>query len=79
MARNVIHIRRLWIEHERANRLNMSEQTEAYRSKALECLHAAQGATDAQVKLMYLDLAGKWRDLADQTDVLDRQRRTASN
>jgi hypothetical protein len=59
--------------------LNMTEQAEAYRKKALECLHAAQGAADSQVKLMYLDLAGKWRDLADQSDVLERQRRLAKN
>lgn len=53
----------------------MTGQSEAYRSKALECLHAAQNAADAQVKLMYLDLAGKWRDLADQSDSLERERR----
>jgi ribosomal protein S15P/S13E len=52
----------------------MESRTERFRAKSLECLHAAQHATDHQAKASLLELAERWRELADQVEHLDRER-----
>ena len=52
----------------------MSERADACRRQAAECERAAIIATDLPVRLMYLDLARQWREMAEQTIDLEQQR-----
>ena len=42
--------------------------TLGYREKALDCEISAGFARDEDARLMFIELAGQWRDLADQTE-----------
>jgi hypothetical protein len=50
----------------------MNEQIEAGRRRALECERAAMLARDIPGHLMYLELAHRWRDMAEQIEALER-------
>ena len=52
----------------------MSERAEACRKKALQCEHAAIRTTDTGARLMYLDMARQWREMAEQAEELERRR-----
>jgi hypothetical protein len=52
----------------------MESRAQQFRAKALQCLHAAQSATDLQAKASFLELAQRWRELAEQVEILDRER-----
>jgi hypothetical protein len=52
----------------------MESRAERFWAKALQCLHAAQGASDHQAKASFLELAQRWRELAEQVESLDRER-----
>jgi len=54
----------------------MSSRAEACRKKALECERAAQVASNPSASRVYLDLATRWRKMADEAEAL--QRRLAS-
>jgi hypothetical protein len=47
---------------------HMISKADTCRRKARECVQMAQGATDADVRLMYLDIARRWRELARSFD-----------
>ena len=51
----------------------MSERTEACRKKALQCEHGAIVATDMGARLMYLDMARQWREMAEQAEDLEQR------
>jgi hypothetical protein len=51
----------------------MSERVDECRRKVLECRHYAASATDLGVRLMYLDLARQWQEIAAQFELLDSQ------
>ena len=53
----------------------MSERAEACRKKALQCEHAAIMAADTDARLMYLDIARQWREMAEQAEELEQRRR----
>jgi hypothetical protein len=50
----------------------MGLRADQYREKAAECDAAAATAPDPKIKLVYDDLAKRWRDLARQVDTLER-------
>jgi len=52
----------------------MDSRAQDFRAKSLECLHAAQRATDSAAKASLLELAERWRELADHVDALERER-----
>jgi hypothetical protein len=51
----------------------MDTRTEACRKKAMECERMAMASSDASLRLMYLDLAKLWREMADQVEYFDRR------
>jgi hypothetical protein len=51
----------------------MQTRAEHFRAKSLECLHAAQRATDQTARASFLELAERWRELAEQVEGVDRQ------
>jgi len=53
----------------------MSDQAKAYRQKAEHCERAGSLATTLDARLMYADLAQRWRELAEQIELLEQQRR----
>jgi hypothetical protein len=52
----------------------MSLRAERYRRRAAECEQAAEKPMNPETKTVYLDLAHQWRDLARQTEKLERER-----
>jgi hypothetical protein len=54
----------------------MNERAQAYLRKAAECDQAALRVHDEKTRLIYLDLANGWRDMAEQAEALERQRGT---
>ena len=49
-------------------------RAEAYLAKAAECERAAVLASEQNIRATYWDLAKQWRELAVQTEELDRKR-----
>jgi hypothetical protein len=52
----------------------MTERAERYMKLAAECEEAARKTQDTATKVLYLDLADRWRDLARQAEGIDRDR-----
>lgn len=52
----------------------MESRSERFRAKSLECLQAAQRASDQAAKASFLELAERWRELADHVESLERER-----
>jgi hypothetical protein len=52
----------------------MNEQAQACLRKAEECEHSARQTMDDSARLLYLDLANRWRTLAAHVETMDRQR-----
>lgn len=52
----------------------MTERTDKYRRKAVECEKAAQIAVDNAVRNIYLDLAHQWQELAWRIEMLEWER-----
>jgi hypothetical protein len=52
----------------------MGEQAEVCWKEAAECWRLAWAATDSGVRLMYFELADRWRDAAESAEALDRKR-----
>jgi hypothetical protein len=52
----------------------MTERAERYMKRAAECEEAARKTQDTATKVLYLDLADRWRDLARQAEGIDRDR-----
>jgi hypothetical protein len=52
----------------------MTERAERYMKRAAECEEAARTTQDTATKVLYLDLADRWRDLARQAEGIDRDR-----
>jgi hypothetical protein len=55
---------------------SMDSRSERYRECAAECERMASGVSDPAIKALYLDLAKQWRAMAEQADMLDRERPT---
>jgi hypothetical protein len=51
----------------------MNDRVKTCRRKASDCLRAATLATGKDTRLMYLDLAQQWRQLAEQVKELERR------
>ena len=54
----------------------MDSRSQRYRECAVECERMASGVSDPAIKALYLDLAKQWRAMAEQADMLDRERPT---
>jgi hypothetical protein len=52
--------------------MNMNYRASACRKKALQCERAAEIATDADARRVYLDVARQWWDRAQHTEELER-------
>jgi hypothetical protein len=52
----------------------MSERAERYRENASECERMAHGVSDPSIKAIYTDLAQQWWKMAEQVEILDRER-----
>jgi hypothetical protein len=52
----------------------METRSERFRAKSLECSHAAQRTRDQATKTSFLELAERWRELADHVESLERER-----
>jgi len=52
----------------------MSQRAERYSEKAAQCEEAAQRVKDPETRVLYLDLAHQWRQLARQAAAPDRKR-----
>jgi hypothetical protein len=52
----------------------MDSRAQRYRECAVECERMASGVSDPSIKALYLDLAKQWRAMAEQADILDRER-----
>jgi predicted nuclease with TOPRIM domain len=52
----------------RGGQSEMTERTEQFRRKALECEQQADAAPDERLADEYLTLAKQWRELADQVE-----------
>jgi len=50
-------------------------KSEEYRAHAQECEAKAGSATDPHTKEQYLDMAGRWREMAEQVDRSARWKR----
>jgi hypothetical protein len=46
----------------------VTSKTEEYRAKARECEQLAKQARDSDIKEQFLDMAKKWRDMADHEE-----------
>jgi hypothetical protein len=57
----------------------MVSRTERYLAKAAQCESAATSAADRAMMALYLELARQWRQLANQVETLDRERRWSSS
>jgi hypothetical protein len=59
----------------------MSERAAACRAKAQHCERTGSLAVTLDARLMYADLAQQWRELAEQTELLEEQpnKKIASN
>jgi hypothetical protein len=55
---------------------NMNERAQACLQKAAECVQAALRVSDEKTRLMYLDLANGWRNMAEHAETLQRLRGT---
>ncbi len=53
----------------------MESRPELYRRRSLECLQAAQRVVDPKAKASFLELAERWRELAEQADDLEQEQR----
>jgi hypothetical protein len=56
----------------------MVSRTERYLAKAAQC-ESATSAADRAMMALYLELARQWRQLANQVETLDRERRWSSS
>jgi hypothetical protein len=52
--------------------IEMGEQAEKCRRKAVECESTALQSPDQETRLAYLELAHLWRQIAAQAETLDR-------
>jgi hypothetical protein len=57
----------------------MVSRTERYLAKAAQCESAATSAADRAMMALNLELARQWRQLANQVETLDRERRWSSS
>jgi len=57
----------------------MVSRPERYLAKAAQCESAATSAADRAMMALYLELARQWRQLANQVETLDRERRWSSS
>jgi hypothetical protein len=51
----------------------MNDRVETCRRKAADCTRAAILATDKDTRLMLLDLAKQWREMAEQAEELEKR------
>jgi hypothetical protein len=49
----------------------MGERADACRRRANDCEQAASRVKDPTVRTVYLDIAARWRRMAEQQDALD--------
>jgi len=51
----------------------MANRAEECRRKAEQCGYAAKVATDLSAQKAYLAMASRWRDMAEQTEAIERR------
>jgi len=51
----------------------MANRAEECRRKAEQCEYAAKVATDLSAQKAYLEMAHRWRDMAEQTEAIERR------
>ena len=49
----------------------MGERAEACRRRANDCEQAATRVKDPEVRMVYLEIAARWRRMAEQQEVID--------
>ena len=49
----------------------MGERADAYRRRANDCEQAASRVKDPDVRTVYLDMAARWRRMAEQQEAID--------
>jgi hypothetical protein len=49
----------------------MGERAEACRRRAIDCVQAASRVKDPGVRAAYLDMAARWRRMAEQQEAID--------
>lgn len=52
------------------------EKAEEYRARATECDYRAEAANDAMIRTDFRDMARQWRQMADQIEQLEFERRS---
>ena len=50
----------------------MATRAEEYRRRAQQCERAAKVATDLIARRSYVEMARRWRDMADKAEALER-------
>jgi hypothetical protein len=53
----------------------MSRRAEDCRKKAMECHHRAFACQDPTHRVIYLDLVYQWRQIAEEFEAIDKERR----
>jgi hypothetical protein len=49
----------------------MSERVDAFRRRAEQCEAAAARVSDPKVRTVYLDMAARWRKMAERQQAID--------
>ena len=49
----------------------MSDRADAYRRRAEDCERAASRVSDPNIRTAYLDVAARWRRMAEQQQAID--------
>jgi hypothetical protein len=52
----------------------MSRRAEDCRKKAMECQDRAFACADLRVRVIYFDLVGQWRQIAQEFEEIERQK-----
>ena len=51
----------------------MANRAEECRRKAEQCEYSAKVATDLSAQIAYLEMARQWREMAEQTEAIERR------
>ncbi len=51
----------------------MAKRAEECRRKAEQCEYAAKVATDLSAQKAYLEMASRWRKMAEQTEAIEQR------
>jgi len=51
----------------------MESRADSFRAKATDAFKEAERTTDPAAKALFIDLARRWHELAEQTERIDRE------